>query len=501
VNVYELLIDGALDADRVALHDLAGTTWSYRALSRETARIANALIAAGVQPGDRVAIYAEKRAAIVAVYLACLRAGAVVLPLNTAYTSHELDYLLGDASPALVVCDAATEAVLRSTGSARPHLTIGPDGGSLLALAERQPDRFTTVAREDDDLAALLYTSGTTGRPKGAMLTHGNLASNARSLASTWQMTVDDVLIHALPLFHTHGLLIAMNTLLIANGTIVLLDRFAPKAVIDLMSRSTVLMGVPTFYTRLLAEPRLSRSATRHMRLFVSGSAPLLPATHSAWMQRTGHALLERYGLTETGVNTSNPADGPRIAGSVGLPLDNVEVRITAMESSTPVAPGEIGRITVRGPNVFKGYWGMPDATAEAFDDAGFFITGDLGTIDEQGYLHIVGREKDLIISGGFNVYPKEVEAELDGMPGIAESAVIGLPHADFGEAVTAVVVQATNDGLDEDVVREQLATRLARYKVPKRVITVPQLPRNALGKIEKRTLRETYADLYRQVD
>jgi malonyl-CoA/methylmalonyl-CoA synthetase len=499
VNLHELLIGEDVDPDRLALDDATGTTWSYAGLRRESARIANALVTAGVQPGDRVAVYAEKCAAIVTVYLACLRAGAVVLPLNTAYTSHELDYLLRDAAPALIVCDATTEAVLESAASDQPLLSIGRDGGTLLALAQRQPDRFATVPRERDDLAALLYTSGTTGRPKGAMLTHGNLAANARSLASAWRVTADDVLIHALPLFHTHGLLIATNTLLLANGTIVLLDRFAPQPVIELMPRSTVLMGVPTFYTRLLAEPSLSRAAARHMRLFISGSAPLLPATHSAWKERTGHALLERYGLTETGINTSNPYDGPRVAGSVGLPLADVEVRLTPMESSDPVPRGDIGRITVRGPNVFRGYWGMPEATRHAFDDAGFFITGDLGTIDEQGYLHIVGREKDVIITGGFNVYPKEVEAELDGMPGIAESAVIGLPHRDFGEAVTAVVVWDGNDSLDEDVLRRHLATRLAKYKVPKRAIAVREFPRNALGKIEKRVLRETYAELYRK--
>jgi malonyl-CoA/methylmalonyl-CoA synthetase len=499
VNLYELLVGGEVDPDSLALDDAMGTTWSYGDLRRETARIANALVAAGVRPGDRVAMYAEKCAAIVTVYLACLRAGAVVLPLNPAYTSHELDHLLRDAAPALVVCDAATEAVLQSAASDQPHLTIGRDGGTLLALAQGQPDRFATVACERDDVAALLYTSGTTGRAKGAMLTHGNLASNARSLASAWGMTADDVLIHALPLFHAHGLLIATNTLLLAKGAIVLLDRFAPQAVIDLMPRSTVLMGVPTFYTRLLAEPRLSRAAARHMRLFVSGSAPLLPATHRAWKERTGHAPLERYGLTETGVNTSNPDVGPRIAGSVGLPLTGVELRVTAMESSEPVPPGGTGRITVRGPNVFRGYWNMPEATRDAFDDAGFFVTGDLGTVDERGYLHIVGREKDLIITGGFNVYPKEVEAALDAMPGIVESAVIGLPHADFGEAVTAVVLWDGDDGLDEDVLRGQLATRLARYKVPKRAIAVRELPRNALGKVEKRVLRETYADLYRE--
>jgi malonyl-CoA/methylmalonyl-CoA synthetase len=499
VNLYELLIGGDVDPNRLALDDATGTTWSYGYLGPETARIANALVAAGVQQGDRVAVCAEKCAAFLTVYLACVRAGAVVLPLNTAYTSHELEYLLRDASPALVVCDAATKAVLQSAAPDQPLLTIGRDGGTLLALAQRQSDRFETVARERDDIAALLYTSGTTGRPRGAMLTHGNLASNARSLVSAWRMTADDVLIHALPLFHTHGLLIAANTLLLAKGTIVLLDQFEPQTVIDLMPRSTVLMGVPTFYTRLLAEARLSRGAARHMRLFVSGSAPLLPATHRAWKERTGHALLERYGLTETGINTTNPDDGPRIAGSVGLPLADVEVRVTAMESSEPVPPGGVGRITVRGPNVFRGYWNMPEATRDAFDDAGFFVTGDLGTIDERGYLHIVGREKDLIITGGFNVYPKEVEAELDGMPGIVESAVIGLPHADFGEAVTAVVVWEGGDDLDEDVLREHLATRLARYKVPKRAIAVREFPRNALGKIEKRVLRETYAELYRQ--
>ncbi|MEQ9690419.1 MAG: AMP-binding protein, partial [Bauldia litoralis] len=348
-----------------------------------------------------------------------------------------------------------------------------------------------------DDLAAILYTSGTTGRSKGAMLSHENLTSNARTLVEAWRFTGDDVLIHALPVFHTHGLFVATNTILFAGASMIFQSRFDAGDVLAAMPRATCLMGVPTFYVRLLQQPGLTRDATAHMRLFVSGSAPLLADTHAAWRERTGHAILERYGMTETNMNTSNPYDGERIAGTVGPPLPGVALRVTDPETAAPLADGEIGMIEVRGPNVFSGYWRMPEKTLAEFRDDGYFITGDLGRIDAQGYVSIVGRGKDLVISGGFNVYPKEVETAIDELTGVVESAVIGLPHPDFGEAVTAVVVLQEGADLTEADICAPLAANLARYKQPKRVIFVDELPRNTMGKVQKNLLRDRLADLY----
>ena len=349
-----------------------------------------------------------------------------------------------------------------------------------------------------DDLAAILYTSGTTGRSKGAMLSHRNLLSNAQTLAEIWRFVPDDVLVHALPVFHIHGLFVAINTVLAARAALILLPRFEPAAVLAALPRATVLMGVPTFYTRLLQEPGLDRAACAHMRLFVSGSAPLLAETHRQWRERTGHAILERYGMSETGMNSSNPYAGERLPGSVGLPLPGVELRIADPASSAPLAVGETGVIEVRGPNVFAGYWRQPEKTRAEFRDDGFFITGDVGRIDARGYLWIVGRAKDLIISGGYNVYPREVEEAIDAIAGVQESAVIGLPHADFGEGVTAVVVAPRRPaGLDEAAVQRQLRARLAGYKIPKRVLFVAALPRNAMGKVQKNELRREHAALY----
>ena len=376
---------------------------------------------------------------------------------------------------------------------------MGADGktGSLIELAARQPEAFADVARGPDDLAAILYTSGTTGRSKGAMLSHENLASNARTLASVWRFTDRDVLLHALPIYHTHGLFVATNTTLMAGSAMLFLPRPDADEMFRLMPQATVIMGVPTFYTRLLADARLTRETTKHIRLFVSGSAPLLAETHREWSARTGHAILERYGMTETNMNTSNPFDGARVAGTVGPPLPGVDIRITDPESGTPLAQGEIGMIEVRGPNVFKGYWRMPEKTRAEFRGDGFFITGDLGVIDDQGYVAIVGRGKDLVISGGFNVYPKEVEDEIDALPGVVESAVIGVAHPDFGEGVTAVVVKRAGALTEKDVIAA-LKQRLAAYKLPKRVLFVEDLPRNAMGKVQKALLRETHKDLYR---
>jgi len=486
----------AAPPDRAFITSADGRILTYGGLEVLSARLANAMTALGVKPGDRVAAQVEKSPDAIALYLAAVRAGAVWLPLNTAYTRAELAYFVEDAEPALFVAAPGREDMVTDV----PVETLGTDGrsGSLRELAARQPDRFEDVARGPDDLAAILYTSGTTGRSKGAMLSHENLASNARTLARLWQFTDQDVLLHALPIYHTHGLFVATNTALMSGAGMLFLPKPDMDTMFRLMPQATVMMGVPTFYTRLLADARLARDATRHMRLFVSGSAPLLSETHREWQERTGHAILERYGMTETNMNTSNPYEGARVAGTVGPPLPGVEIRITDPESGRPLAQGEIGMIEVRGPNVFKGYWRMPEKTKAEFRPDGFFITGDLGLIDAKGYVAIVGRGKDLVISGGFNVYPKEVETEIDGLPGVVESAVIGVAHPDFGEGVTAVVARKADAALTEASVIGALKDRLAAYKLPKRVLFVDDLPRNAMGKVQKALLRETYKDLYR---
>jgi len=471
-----------------------GRVMTYGDVLALSARLAQALVGLGVKPGDRVAVQTGKSPEVIALYLACLRAGAVYLPLNTAYTRTEIDYFVGDAEPALFVAAPGGEGIVSGIAVA----TLGLDGsGTLLEQAASQPGVFDDVARGADDLAAILYTSGTTGRSKGAMLTHGNLASNAQTLVEAWRYSARDVLLHALPIYHIHGLFVATNTTLMAGASMLFLPKLDADEMFRLMPQATVMMGVPTFYTRLLADPRLTRAATVHMRLFVSGSAPLLAETHREWQERTGHAILERYGMTETGMNTSNPYDGARVPGTVGLPLPGVSVRITDPATSRDLPQGEIGMIEVKGPNVFSGYWRMPEKTRAEFRDDGFFITGDLGLIDARGYVSIVGRGKDLVISGGFNVYPKEVEEEIDALPGVVESAVIGVAHADFGEGVTAVLARKKDAALDEKSVILALKERLAAYKLPKRVIFVDDLPRNAMGKVQKALLRETYKDLY----
>ena len=468
---------------------------------RETAKVANALLEAGVYPGDRVAAQVDKSASAIALYLGTVRAGAVFLPLNTAYTANEIEYFIGDAEPALLVCRPAAEAALRpiaeKVNARLETLDADGNGGSWAKRVEAAATVFTTVARGKQDLAAILYTSGTTGRAKGAMITHHNLASNAQTLAELWQFTRDDVLLHALPIFHTHGLFVAINTVLVSGASMLFLAKFDTDEILTLLPDATVMMGVPTFYTRLLDQANFTQQLTRNMRLFISGSAPLLEETHIAFRQRTGKAILERYGMTETNMNTSNPYAGGRRAGTVGFPLADVTIRVTDPGNGMKLPDGEIGMLEVRGPNVFKGYWRMPEKTAAEFREDGFFITGDLGKIDDQGYLVIAGRDKDLIISGGFNVYPKEVEIEIDALPGIIESAVVGLPHPDFGEGVTAVVVARQDSGVDETEIKLQLADRLARYKQPKRVFFIDQIPRNSMGKVQKNLLREQYRDTY----
>lgn len=499
-NLFCRLFDGLDDPSRLAVETADGQRISYGDLIARAGQMANVLVARGVKPGDRVAAQTEKSVPALVLYLATVRAGAVYLPLNTAYTLNELEYFITDAEPSLVVCDPSKAqgigAIAAKVG-ARVE-TLGADGnGSLTEAASQAGTEFATVARGNDDLAAILYTSGTTGRSKGAMLTHDNLASNSLSLVDYWRFTDKDVLIHALPIYHTHGLFVASNVTLFARASMIFLPKFDPELIIKLMARATVMMGVPTFYTRLLQSPALTKESTAHMRLFVSGSAPLLADTHREWMARTGHAVLERYGMTETNMNTSNPYDGERVPGAVGHALPGVSLRVTDPETGKTLEPESIGMIEVKGPNVFKGYWRMPEKTKAEFRDDGFFITGDLGKIDGKGYVHILGRGKDLVISGGFNVYPKEIESEIDAMPGVIETAVIGVPHADFGEGVTAVVVCDKNAGVDEAAVLKALDGRLAKFKMPKRVFIVDELPRNAMGKVQKNILRDTYKGIY----
>ena len=499
-NLFSRLFDGLDDPKRLAIETHDGAHISYGDLIARAGQMANVLVARGVKPGDRVAAQVEKSVANIVLYLGTVRAGAVYLPLNTAYTLNELDYFIGDAEPSLVVCDPSkAEGLTAIAGKVKAKVeTLGPDGkGSLTEAADKASSDFATVSRANDDLAAILYTSGTTGRSKGAMLTHDNLASNSLSLVDYWGFTDKDVLIHALPIYHTHGLFVATNVTLFARAAMIFLPKLDPDLIIKLMARATVLMGVPTFYTRLLQNPALSRETTKHMRLFISGSAPLLAETHREWSARTGHAVLERYGMTETNMNTSNPYDGERVPGAVGLPLPGVAVRVTDPETGKELPRDDIGMIEVKGPNVFKGYWRMPEKTKAEFRPDGFFITGDLGKIDGKGYVHILGRGKDLVISGGFNVYPKEIESEIDAMPGVIESAVIGVPHADFGEGVTAVLVCNKGTDVSETSVLKALDGRLAKFKMPKRVFVVDELPRNTMGKVQKNVLRDTYKDIY----
>jgi malonyl-CoA/methylmalonyl-CoA synthetase len=468
----------------------------YGELLALTARQANALASAGVGPGDRVAAQIEKSPEGYALYLAALRMGAIFLPLNTAYPPAEVEYFLRDAEPRVLVCDPAaaerSAALARACGVAAT-LTLDAAGrGSLADRAAAASDRFQAVPRAPDDVAAILYTSGTTGRGKGAMLTHGNLATNGEAVARAWGFGPDDVLLHALPTFHVHGLFIAAHCALLSGSRMLFLPRFDAEAVIDLLPRATVMMGVPTFYTRLLDSPRFGREACRTIRLFVSGSAPLLAETSRAFTARTGQVILERYGMTEAAVIASNPLRGERRPGSVGLPVEGLSLRVAGPDDR-PLPAGQVGVIQIRGQSVMKGYWRMPERTAEEFTADGFFRTGDLGVVAPDGYVDIVGRAKDLVISGGYNVYPKEVELAIDSLPGVVESAVIGLPHRDLGEAVTAVVVRR-DPALGAEAILRALRERLAGYKVPKQVHFAEGLPRNAMGKVLKNVLRQTYA-------
>jgi len=456
-----------------------------------------ALTGLGLQPGDRVAAQIGKSIPALQLYIATVMAGGIFLPLNTAYTASEISYFLSDATPKVFVCDPAKVMDLMPVAAeagTKSVLTMDDDGqGSLIAVSEGLPDAFEPVARDAEDLAAILYTSGTTGRAKGAMLSHRALVANSMTLRDIWQFTSDDVLIHALPIFHTHGLFVATNVALMAGASLLFHAKFDADAIIKDLPRATTMMGVPTFYTRLLDHAGLNRKTAANMRLFISGSAPLLAETHKRWFTATGHAILERYGMTETNMNTSNPCDGDRRAGTVGLPLPDVDLKVCDPVTGSKLPTGEIGVIEVRGPNVFSGYWQMPDKTAEELREDGFFVTGDLGMIDANGYVTIVGRSKDLIITGGFNVYPKEVEGVIDDLPGVLESAVIGLPDADFGEAVVAVVVARDGEIATENL-SPALVGKLAKFKLPKRFEFVEELPRNSMGKVQKNVLRDKYS-------
>ena len=489
--------------DAPAFETADGTILTYAELLDQVARAAAALKSLGLKPGDRVMAQVEKSLPSIYLYLATLKIGAVYNPLNSAYTAAELEYFIGDAEPKVIVASAERIAEIEPAAAAhkvRSLLTMAPDGsGSFSELAAGQRPLRRTAKREPDDLASLIYTSGTTGRSKGAMITHRNIASNAETLHVYWGFVPGDVLLHALPIFHVHGLFVALHTALLNGSRILWMPKFDLEELMRLLPRATVLMGVPTFYTRLLGSPAFAKDHCKSMRLFISGSAPLLPETHQEFEARTGMRILERYGMTEAGMITSNPyADGGRIAGSVGYALPGIELRIAEPDGRVLTA-NEVGVLEMRGPNLFKGYWRNPEKTKEDFRDDGYFITGDLSTLDPDGRVTIVGRAKDLIISGGFNVYPKEIETEINALPGVGESAVLGVPHPDFGEGVIAVITPAAGaTPPPEDQIIAALNERLAKFKCPKRVFTLAELPRNAMGKVQKADLRARYGNLFK---
>ena len=499
-NFFNAFQDSLTEAsDRTAFRPMTGDFVTYGNLRDRVARLAGLMGSMGVGAGDRVAVQVEKSTDNVALYLACLQMGAIYLPLNTAYTDSELSYFFGDAEPSLIVCKSdrlESMATLGSKGRAKIHTLDTSDGGSLIEDSRSCEPDFEITPRQADDIAAILYTSGTTGRSKGAMITHGNLQANAETLIDAWKISSKDILLHALPIYHVHGLFVALNTCLIAGAEILFHPRFDTDSVLDALPQATLMMGVPTFYTRMLSNDRLCPTLCQNMRLFIAGSAPLLAETFRAFERQTGHTILERYGMTECGMLCSNPLDGDRRPGTVGPPLADVEARI-ADEQGSILTDGKIGVLEVRGPNVFKGYWRMPEKTDAEFRDDGFFITGDISRIDDDGYVHIVGRAKDMIISGGFNVYPKEIEDVIDQIDGVGESAVIGLAHPDFGEAVAAVVTVAVDHLVSEETIITATKKKLAAFKVPKVIFIVEELPRNAMGKVQKNQLREHYKDSF----
>lgn len=503
-QLYDALFAPHEGRESVFLHLAHEETVSYAGFLGDVDRIANALVSLSVEPGDRVAVHTQKSPMALALYAACIKSGAVFLPLNTGYTPAELSYFVADSGASLLICDPDEEAELEPiTAEAGCVLyTLAADGsGSFADLARDQQAVFQSVARGDNDLAALLYTSGTTGRSKGAMLTQKNLLSNAEALVSAWKFTKNDVLLHALPIFHSHGLFVATNVMLLAGGSMIFLPKFDQDSVVASLPKATSMMGVPTFYSRLLDNARFTRDLVAHMRLFVSGSAPLLSETHERFEARTGHRILERYGMTETSMNTSNPLDGERRAGTVGFALPGIEVKVCDPQTSMELPNREIGVLWVRGPNVFKGYWQMLEKTKEELRADGFFITGDLALIDTDGYVQIVGRGKDLIISGGYNIYPKEIELFLDAQPGVLESAVVGAPHPDFGESVVAVLVPEKGATVDVGKIEDAVKQDLASFKRPRLYEVVDSLPRNTMGKVQKNQLREKFAGTFQSAD
>lgn len=489
----------AANAHKELLSTETGQSYTFDAIDQESGRLAKFLSELGLKFGDRVSVQVKKSPEALCLYLACLRGGFVFHPMNPAYQARELEYFLSSAEPKLVVCDSEAERTIctlaRAAGVA--HLfTLDAEGeGSLVEASRSSPCNFGIVPRSEDDLAALLYSSGTTGVPKGIMLTHRNLLTNMEALVETWGFSSEDRLLHVLPIFHVHGLFVAIGCVMLAGASMRWLSSFTSEQTIRFLPECTVMMGVPTYYTRLLGEKGLDAGTCSNMRVFISGSAPLLEETFYAFEARTGHRILERYGMTETNMNTSNPLHDERKPGTVGLPLPGVEVRVT--DDHGGVLPrGEIGNLQVRGPNVFVGYWKMPEKTAEDFTQDGFFNTGDKGLIDNHGYVSLVGRAKDVVITGGLNVYPKEVELFIDDLPGVRESAVIGVPHPDFGEGVVAVVVCETAGTLEENDVIGPAKENLAGFKVPKRVVFVEELPRNTMAKVQKSMLRKRYEQL-----
>jgi len=498
--LYDNLFGVHVKTDAPFLYLLDGQIVTYRKFLVKSAKIANTLTEMGLKPGDCVAIQVEKSPEMLNIYAACAQAGLVFLPLNPSYTVDELKYFIENSEARLIICDQKNKKDLKIIAEDLNILieTLNNNStGSIIDKTNSAPEYFKTVARSKTDLAALLYTSGTTGKSKGAMLTQANLLSNGNVLMSEWQFSKNDVLLHALPLFHTHGLFVATNVILAAGGSIMFLPKFNLDEIIKQLPKCSAMMGVPTFYTRLLADDRFNKKLVEHMRLFVSGSAPLLSETHIQFEKITGHRILERYGMTETNMNTSNPYNGERRAGTVGQPLPGVDLKIADPETGKELSTEQIGQIEVRGPNVFKGYWKMPKKTKAELRENGFFITGDLGKIDKDGYVHILGRDKDLIISGGYNIYPKELEEILDDQDGVLESAVIGVPHIDFGETPIAIIVQETEMTPDLIAINNNLTKSLARYKHPKKIILVDELPRNTMGKVQKNILRNEYKDLF----
>ncbi|RYF81821.1 MAG: malonyl-CoA synthase [Comamonadaceae bacterium] len=495
------------DLDAIAVETDDGLHYSWRDLDRASAKIANLLVALKLKAGARVAVQVEKSVEAMLLYLATLRAGYVFLPLNTAYQSGEIAYFIGNAQPEVVVCSGANAdwiGPIAQKAGTRHVFTLNDDRtGTLLELAAQCSDEHMVARKKDDDLAAILYTSGTTGRSKGAMLTHRNLLSNAEVLKDYWGWTHGDVLLHALPIFHVHGLFVAIHGALLNGSKMIWFGKFDPKRVVARLPDATVFMGVPTLYVRMLAEPALSARQCEEMRLFIAGSAPLLIETFQEWQKRTGHTILERYGMSETIMLTSNPytsVQGARRGGTVGFPLPGVRLRVRSYDENGEARDcpaGEIGNIEVSGPNVFSGYWRMPEKTKEEFTADGFFKTGDVGQVDGLGYVTIVGRSKDLIISGGYNVYPAEIEGYINDMPGVAESALVGVPHPDFGEVGVAVVVAKPGAALEADAIVAELKSKLANFKIPKRCFVVDELPRNTMGKVQKALLREQHKGLF----